>query len=61
MDELSQRLDQRLRVWRPDIAAHVRSRVVEFMDLADADLLDVARSREVEQEVLNSLDACVAN
>jgi len=34
----------------------VRQRVAEIMDLADQDVLDIMRSRAVEQEVLDLLD-----
>ncbi len=34
----------------------VRQRVVEIMDFADQDALDLLRSRELEQAVLDSLD-----
>jgi hypothetical protein len=56
MDSLARRLDERLREWKPEIAREVRQRVVEIMSLADQDLLDVMRSRAVEQEVLDLLD-----
>lgn len=56
MDALLERLDTRLRQWRPETAEEVRQRVAEIIDLADEDLLDTMRSRTVEQEVLDSLD-----
>ena len=40
----------------PETAAQARERIAEIIELADADLLDLARSRAVEQEVLNLLD-----
>ncbi len=56
MDALAERLDARLREWRPETAAQARERIAELIELADADLLDVARSRLIEQEVLDSID-----
>jgi hypothetical protein len=56
MDILAQRLDAKLREWKPDLAAQVRQRIAEIMDLADQDVLDVMRSRAVAQEVLDLLD-----
>lgn len=56
MDVLAERLDQRLREWSPETAEQVRDRVSEIMELADEGLLDLVRSRKVEQEVLDLLD-----
>jgi hypothetical protein len=56
MDALAERLDARLREWTPETAAQVRQRVAELIDLADQGVLDLMRSRAVEQEVLNLLD-----
>jgi len=56
MDTLVERLDAKLQQWRPDTAEQVRQWVVEIIDLADQDALDVMRSRTVEQEVLDLLD-----
>ena len=56
MDALVERLDAKLRKWEPDIAAMVRERITEIIDLADRDALDIMRSRAVEQEVLDILD-----
>ena len=57
MDALAERLDARLREWKPDTAAQARERITEVIELADHDVLDVARSRAAEQEVLDLLDA----
>jgi len=57
MDVLAERLDTKLREWKPDTAEQVRQQVAEIIDLADQDALDVMRSRAVEQEVLDLLDA----
>ncbi len=56
MDALAERLDARLREWRPETPAEARQLIAEVIELADADLLDLARSRAVEQEVLDLLD-----
>ena len=56
MDVLAERLDEKLREWKPNTAVQVRQRVTEIIDLADHDALDIIQSRSVEQEVLNLLD-----
>lgn len=56
MDALAEKLDARLREWKPETAAQVRQRVGEVIDLADQDVLDLMRSRADEQEVLDLLD-----
>jgi hypothetical protein len=55
-DALAEKLDAKLREWRPETAAQVRQRVAEVIDLADHDVLDLMRSRAAEQEVLDLLD-----
>ena len=57
MDALAEQLDAKLRAWTPETAAQVRQHVTEIIALADQDVLDVIRSRTVEQEVLDLLDA----
>lgn len=56
MDKLAKQLDAKFREWPPDTAEQVRGRVAELMECADQDVLDVARSRSVEQEVLDLID-----
>ena len=56
MDVLVERLDTKLREWKPDTAAEVKERIAEIIDLADQDALDIMQSRSVEQEVLDLLD-----
>ena len=56
MDMLVEKLDAKLREWEPNIAATVRERITEIIDLADQDALDIMQSRAVEQEVLALLD-----
>jgi hypothetical protein len=56
VDALAEKLDAKLREWRPETAAQVRQRVAEVIDLADHDVLDLMHSRAAEQEVLDLLD-----
>jgi hypothetical protein len=56
MDVLAEKLDSKLRTWKPETAAQVRERVAEVIELADDDVLDVMHSRAREQEVLDILD-----
>lgn len=56
MDALIKKLDTKLREWPPDTAEQVRQWVMEIIDLADQDTLDLTRSRSVEQEVLDLID-----
>lgn len=56
MDALVEKLEARLRERKLETAAEARERIIEVMDLADHDLLDIARSRVAEQEVLDLLD-----
>ena len=56
MESVAETLDTKLRQWHPDTADAVRRRVVELIELADNDALEILRSREVEQEVLDLLD-----
>jgi hypothetical protein len=56
MDALAERLDRKLREWNSETAEQVRNQVVEIIELADEGLLDIVRSRQVEQEVLDLLD-----
>ena len=51
MDVLAERLDAKLREWEPNTVEEVRERIVEIIDLADHDVLDIMQSRSVEQEV----------
>ncbi len=56
MDALVERLEAKLREWKPDTAARVRECVAEIITLADQEALDLLRSRALEQEVLDMLD-----
>ena len=56
MDALAERLDGKLREWKPETADLVRQRVAEIIEVTDQDGLDVLRSRRVEQETLDLID-----
>ena len=56
MDVLVETLNARLREWKPETSAEVRERVAEIIGLADQDVLDLLRSRSLEQDVLDILD-----
>jgi len=56
MDTLVERLDAKLREWKPETAAQVRECVAEIIALVDQEVLDLLRSRAAEQEVLDMLD-----
>ena len=60
MDVLVERLEVKLREWEPDTVAEVRKRISEIIELADQEMLDIMRSRAVEQEVLDLLDEPVS-
>jgi hypothetical protein len=57
MDALVEKLDAKFREWAPETAAQVRQHVAEIIALADQGVLDLMRSRALEQEVLDLLDA----
>ena len=56
VDALVEKLDARLRVWKPETAAEARELIAELIEVADHDVLDLSRSRAVEQQVLDLLD-----
>ena len=56
MTEIAEKLDRKLHSWKPETASEVKRLIVEIIQLADADGLDILRSRQVEQEVLDLLD-----
>jgi hypothetical protein len=51
-----EKLDVKLREWKPNTVAEVKEQVGEIIDLTDQDALDIMQSRSVEQEVLDLLD-----
>jgi hypothetical protein len=56
MDGIAEKLDTKLHEWKPEVSETVRAMVAEIIDRADADALDLMRSRRTEQEVLDLLD-----
>jgi exonuclease V gamma subunit len=56
MDVLVQKLHLKLRQWKPETVDDVRTRLGEIIEMADLDTLDLARSRALEQEVLDLVD-----
>ena len=56
MDALAEQLDTKLHQWVPETAEQVRRLVLEIIECADQNLLDIVRSRSVEQEVLDLID-----
>jgi hypothetical protein len=53
MDSVVESLNTKLSQWAPDVAEQVKLYVMEIIEMADQDVLDVGRSRQVEQEVLD--------
>ena len=53
VDALVEKLDAGLREWKPETAADVRERVIEVTQLADEDVLDLMRTRGIEQDLLD--------
>ena len=56
MTAIAAKLDKKLHQWQPTTAQEVEQRVEEIIELADCDALDLLRSRQAEQEVLDILD-----
>lgn len=56
MTAIAKKLDGRMNRWAPETAKKVERLVAEIIELADHDALDLVRSREVEQEVLDIID-----
>ena len=56
MEAIAEILENKLQGWKPETSEKVRALVAEIIELADEDALDIARSRIVEQEVLDILD-----
>jgi len=44
VDALAEKVDARLREWKPETAAEARELIAEVIELADRDILDVARA-----------------
>jgi hypothetical protein len=56
MTQLAEKLDRKLATWQPDVASQVEQIVLDVIDLADAQALDLVPSRKLVQEVLDTLD-----
>jgi len=56
METILETLNAKLQAWEPETANEVRERLTEIIALADQDVLDLMKSREREQEVLDILD-----
>ncbi len=56
MDTLIAELSTKLNHWQPVVAEQVRHCILEIIEMADQDVLDILRTRIVEQEVLDVLD-----
>ena len=56
MDAIAEKLDFKLKQWKPDIAEIIRQHIMELIELADMDALDLMRSRRTEQDVLDLID-----
>ena len=55
-NDIAKKLDARLSRWAPETAKELKRLVAEIIELADNDALDLVRSREVEQQVLDIID-----
>ena len=49
MTAIAKQLDEKLKTWTPETAEQVENLVAEIIRLADAEALDLLRSRAVEQ------------
>jgi hypothetical protein len=56
MTAIAQKLDSKLGSWDATKAAEVERLVSEIIELADSDGFDLLPSRQVTQEVLDTLD-----
>lgn len=56
MEAIAETLENKLHQWKPETSQKVRALVAEIIELADDDALDIARSRRVEQEVLDAIE-----
>jgi predicted aldo/keto reductase-like oxidoreductase len=56
MDALIAELNTKLSYWQPAVAEQVRHCILEIIEMADQDVLDILRIRTVEQEVFDFLD-----
>jgi len=57
MTAIAEQLDRKLRDWPADKSAAVEKIIADVIEFADEDSIDLLRSRDVEQEVLDLIDA----
>lgn len=51
MSSVPQKLADKLEEWAPEVSREVETLVADIIELTDIHVLDLARSRRVEQEV----------
>ena len=56
MEAIAEKLESKLHEWKPETSKKVSALVAEIIELADDDALDIGRSRNLEQEVMDILD-----
>jgi hypothetical protein len=56
MSPVVQKLASKLEEWSPEVSREVEVLVADIIALADLNVLDLSRSRRVEQEVIDLLD-----
>mgnify|MGYP001601555442 CR=1 FL=1 len=56
MTAIAEELDRKMRDWPREKSATVERLVADIIEFAEEDSLDLLRSREVEQEVLDVID-----
>ena len=56
MEAIAGKLEKRLHERKPETSQKARAFVAEIIELAAADALDIGRSRNVEQGVMDLLD-----
>jgi hypothetical protein len=56
MTAIAEKLDTKLKGWRPETASEVERLVDEIIEMADTDVLDILPSRTLVQEVLDLID-----
>lgn len=59
MPSVAQKLASKLEEWEPAVSREIEVLVADIIDLTDLNILDLARSRRVEQEVLDLLDEAI--
>lgn len=56
MSSVAQKLARKPKEWEPEVSRKVENLVAGVSERADLNVLDLARSRRVEQEALDLLD-----